>query len=152
MKRFFPVVPRESPAKRQKDDGPPVKDVADGETSKILNVSSGQKDTIASPIEAEGSLERPGKEATAAALANGTQNDADEKKYASIFRRSQSSAGAGVAGAPSTSGSERTGKSPTSFMSWNTNSFIIRMKSNKPELVRFVELHDPDVIAIQEVS
>nr|GMD36271.1 DNA-(apurinic or apyrimidinic site) lyase [Ipomoea batatas] len=42
-------------------------------------------------------------------------------------------------------------KDPTKFLTWNANSFLLRIKNNWPEFVKFVETFDPDVIAIQEV-
>lgn len=36
-------------------------------------------------------------------------------------------------------------------MTWNANSFLLRVKNNLPEFTKFVETLDPDVIAIQEV-
>eukprot|EP01018_Ginkgo_biloba_P023207 Gb_34536 [translate_table: standard] len=42
-------------------------------------------------------------------------------------------------------------KEPLKFMSWNANSFLLRLKKNRSELADFVQRLDPDVIAIQEV-
>ncbi|XP_019160674.1 PREDICTED: DNA-(apurinic or apyrimidinic site) lyase [Ipomoea nil] len=42
-------------------------------------------------------------------------------------------------------------KDPTKFLTWNANSFLLRIKNNWPEFTKFVETLDPDVIAIQEV-
>lgn len=153
MKRFFPVVPRDGPTKRQKDEDP----VPEGErvsSETLANVAAIAHESNDSELEKVGSggesNANDGRD-TDASFAEEKKDSKNEQNLASIFRRAKSF-GAGAAEAPSTSGSERTGKSPTSFMSWNTNSFIIRMKTNKQEVVRFVEQHDPDVIAIQEVS
>ncbi|GMY15018.1 DNA-(apurinic or apyrimidinic site) lyase [Fagus crenata] len=40
---------------------------------------------------------------------------------------------------------------PSKFMTWNANSFLLRVKNNWPEFTNFVTTFDPDVIAIQEV-
>lgn len=40
---------------------------------------------------------------------------------------------------------------PLKFVTWNANSFLLRVKNNWPEFTKFVETLDPDVIAIQEV-
>ncbi|MCO5548735.1 hypothetical protein L7F22_002196 [Adiantum nelumboides] len=40
---------------------------------------------------------------------------------------------------------------PLRFMSWNANSFFLRIKNNLEELTSFIQRFDPDVIAIQEV-
>ncbi|CAI5965884.1 unnamed protein product [Closterium sp. NIES-64] len=37
------------------------------------------------------------------------------------------------------------------IMSWNANSFLLRLRHNRAELVGFICKHSPDVIAIQEV-
>ncbi|KAL1363784.1 hypothetical protein HN51_011964 [Arachis hypogaea] len=42
-------------------------------------------------------------------------------------------------------------KEPLKFVTWNANSFYLRVKNNFPELCKFVTSFDPDVIAIQEV-
>ncbi|KAI3931431.1 hypothetical protein MKX01_040348, partial [Papaver californicum] len=42
-------------------------------------------------------------------------------------------------------------REPLKFISWNANSFLLRVKNNWPEFTKFVETFDPDVIAIQEV-
>ncbi|KAF5183977.1 DNA-(apurinic or apyrimidinic site) lyase [Thalictrum thalictroides] len=42
-------------------------------------------------------------------------------------------------------------KDPSKFMTWNANSFLLRVKNNWPEFSKFLEKLDPDVIAIQEV-
>lgn len=46
---------------------------------------------------------------------------------------------------------EENQREPTKFVTWNANSFLLRVKNNFPELSKFVESLDPDVIAIQEV-
>ncbi|KAK4756135.1 hypothetical protein SAY87_009892 [Trapa incisa] len=40
---------------------------------------------------------------------------------------------------------------PLKFVTWNANSFLLRVKNNWPEFTKFVSHLDPDVIAIQEV-
>ncbi|KAG5523036.1 hypothetical protein RHGRI_035002 [Rhododendron griersonianum] len=40
-------------------------------------------------------------------------------------------------------------KEPSKFVTWNANSFLLRVKNNWPEFTKFVETLDPDVIAIQ---
>ncbi|GAA0175256.1 hypothetical protein LIER_41879 [Lithospermum erythrorhizon] len=42
-------------------------------------------------------------------------------------------------------------KEPLKFVTWNANSFLLRIKNNLAELSKFIESLDPDVIAIQEV-
>lgn len=42
-------------------------------------------------------------------------------------------------------------KEPLKFLTWNANSFLLRIKNNWPEFTKFVQNLDPDVIAIQEV-
>ncbi|KAK3005722.1 hypothetical protein RJ639_016707 [Escallonia herrerae] len=42
-------------------------------------------------------------------------------------------------------------KEPSKFLTWNANSFLLRVKNNWPEFTKLVETLDPDVIAIQEV-
>ncbi|KVI06259.1 Endonuclease/exonuclease/phosphatase [Cynara cardunculus var. scolymus] len=42
-------------------------------------------------------------------------------------------------------------KEPTKFLTWNANSFLLRVKNNWPEFTKFIDSIDPDVIAIQEV-
>ncbi|GAV90405.1 Exo_endo_phos domain-containing protein [Cephalotus follicularis] len=42
-------------------------------------------------------------------------------------------------------------KEPLKLVTWNANSFLLRVKNNWPEFTKFVEDFDPDVIAIQEV-
>ncbi|KAK9113545.1 hypothetical protein Syun_020342 [Stephania yunnanensis] len=42
-------------------------------------------------------------------------------------------------------------KEPTKFVTWNANSFLLRVKNNWPEFTKFVETHDPDVIAVQVI-
>ncbi|KAJ1403241.1 Endonuclease/exonuclease/phosphatase [Sesbania bispinosa] len=46
---------------------------------------------------------------------------------------------------------EETKKEPLKFLTWNANSFFLRVKNNWPEFTNFVTTFDPDVIAIQEV-
>lgn len=40
-------------------------------------------------------------------------------------------------------------KEPTKFLTWNANSFLLRVKNNWPEFTKFLQEFDPDVIAIQ---
>lgn len=40
-------------------------------------------------------------------------------------------------------------REPTKFMSWNTNSFLLRLKNNREEFFSLLRRLDPDVIAIQ---
>ncbi|KAL1810388.1 hypothetical protein ACET3Z_027378 [Daucus carota] len=42
-------------------------------------------------------------------------------------------------------------KEPTKFLTWNANSFLLRVKNNWPEFTKLLQESDPDVIAIQEV-
>ncbi|KAL6973108.1 DNA-(apurinic or apyrimidinic site) endonuclease [Sarracenia purpurea var. burkii] len=49
------------------------------------------------------------------------------------------------------SSDEMNKKEPLKFLTWNANSFLLRVKNNWPEFTKFVECLDPDVIAIQEV-
>lgn len=53
-------------------------------------------------------------------------------------------AGAGAPDAPT--------RQPKSFMTWNCNSFLGRMRKelDKKSFLRYVEDHDPDIIALQE--
>ncbi|XAR50281.1 DNA-(apurinic or apyrimidinic site) lyase [Bertholletia excelsa] len=63
--------------------------------------------------------------------------------------------------APSTKDGDATGEAPEGeqnkkteplkFLTWNANSFLLRVKNNWPEFTKFVESLDPDVISIQEV-
>lgn len=45
-----------------------------------------------------------------------------------------------------------TKKEPLKFLTWNANSFLLRVKNNWPEFTNFVTSFDPDVIAIQVSS
>ncbi|KAG6542858.1 hypothetical protein Mapa_015762 [Marchantia paleacea] len=40
-------------------------------------------------------------------------------------------------------------KEPVRFLSWNANSFLLRLKNNRTEFVDLIRSFDPDVIAIQ---
>ncbi|KAL3695253.1 hypothetical protein R1sor_009329 [Riccia sorocarpa] len=40
---------------------------------------------------------------------------------------------------------------PSKFLSWNANSFLLRLKNDRAEFLALLEKFDPDVIAIQEV-
>ncbi|KAK6924733.1 Endonuclease/exonuclease/phosphatase [Dillenia turbinata] len=42
-------------------------------------------------------------------------------------------------------------KEPLKFLTWNANSFLLRVKNNWPEFTKFISSFDPDIIAIQEV-
>ncbi|KAJ7945768.1 DNA-(apurinic or apyrimidinic site) lyase [Quillaja saponaria] len=42
-------------------------------------------------------------------------------------------------------------KEPLKLLTWNANSFLLRVKNNWPEFTKFMTSLDPDVIAIQEV-
>ena len=42
-------------------------------------------------------------------------------------------------------------KEPLKFLTWNANSFLIRVKNNWPEFTKFVSDLDPDVIAVQVI-
>ncbi|KAM7471481.1 hypothetical protein LguiA_009664 [Lonicera macranthoides] len=42
-------------------------------------------------------------------------------------------------------------KEPLKFITWNANSFLLRVKNNWPDFTNFIHNLDPDVIAIQEV-
>ncbi|XP_024025028.1 DNA-(apurinic or apyrimidinic site) lyase [Morus notabilis] len=46
---------------------------------------------------------------------------------------------------------DATKKEPLKFMTWNANSFLLRVKNDWPEFTSFVTRFDPDIIAIQEV-
>ena len=46
-----------------------------------------------------------------------------------------------------TSGDEK--KEPLKFITWNANSFFLRVKNNLPDLAKLITSFDPDVIAIQ---
>ena len=47
--------------------------------------------------------------------------------------------------------SEEEKKEPLKFLTWNANSFLIRVKNNWPEFTKFVSDLDPDVIAVQVI-
>ncbi|CAH9148161.1 unnamed protein product [Cuscuta epithymum] len=86
------------------------------------------------PIQKDGSFKKPalspsrkGAEIAATATATANSPDADENQK----------------------GDSK--KDPTKFLTWNANSFLLRIKNNWPEFTKFVETIDPDVIAIQEV-
>lgn len=40
-------------------------------------------------------------------------------------------------------------REPLKFLTWNANSFLLRVKNDWPELTKFVSGFDPDVISIQ---
>ncbi|KAF9605028.1 hypothetical protein IFM89_013194 [Coptis chinensis] len=46
---------------------------------------------------------------------------------------------------------EKNKKEPLKFVTWNANSFLLRVKNNWPQFTSFIHKLDPDVIAIQEV-
>jgi hypothetical protein len=58
--------------------------------------------------------------------------------------KGDAAAGAGAPDAPT--------RQPKSFMTWNCNSFLGRMRKelDKKSFLRYVEDHDPDIIALQE--
>lgn len=43
-------------------------------------------------------------------------------------------------------------KEPLKFMTWNANSFLLRVKNDWPEFTSFVTRFDPDIIAIQVIQ
>ncbi|KAG2329631.1 hypothetical protein Bca52824_000811 [Brassica carinata] len=43
-------------------------------------------------------------------------------------------------------------KEPTKFVTWNANSFLLRVKNDWSEFSKFVSDFDPDVIAVQVIS
>ncbi|THF98581.1 hypothetical protein TEA_028866 [Camellia sinensis var. sinensis] len=47
------------------------------------------------------------------------------------------------------SNDDKNNQDPLKFLTWNANSFLLRVKNNWPELTKFVQTFDPDVIAIQ---
>ncbi|GMP34007.1 hypothetical protein CsSME_00007072 [Camellia sinensis var. sinensis] len=49
------------------------------------------------------------------------------------------------------SNDDKNNQDPLKFLTWNANSFLLRVKNNWPEFTKFVQTFDPDVIAIQEV-
>lgn len=53
----------------------------------------------------------------------------------------------GESGGESASGDQK--KEPLKFLTWNANSFLLRVKNNWPEFTKFVQRVDPDAIAIQ---
>lgn len=48
-----------------------------------------------------------------------------------------------------TSMEDKPKREPTKFLTWNANSFLLRIKNNWPEFTKFITTFDPDVIAIQ---
>lgn len=50
-----------------------------------------------------------------------------------------------------TSGEDSTKKEPLKFLTWNANSFLLRVKNDFPDFSNFISAFDPDIIAIQEV-
>ncbi|KAL6177570.1 hypothetical protein ACLB2K_049096 [Fragaria x ananassa] len=50
-----------------------------------------------------------------------------------------------------TSMEDKPKREPTKFLTWNANSFLLRVNNNWPEFTKFITTFDPDVIAIQEV-
>ncbi|RAL47542.1 hypothetical protein DM860_011280 [Cuscuta australis] len=81
------------------------------------------------------------------------QKDGSSKKPAlSPSAKGGEEAAATAAADPNSAVSgENQKKDPTKFLTWNANSFLLRIKNNWPEFSQFVESLDPDVIAIQEV-
>lgn len=57
----------------------------------------------------------------------------------------------GEDGTPTCAREDSEKREPTKFMSWNTNSFLLRLKTNREEVLSLLRRLDPDVIAIQEV-
>lgn len=43
-------------------------------------------------------------------------------------------------------------KDPLKFLTWNANSFLLRIKNDWPQFSSFVQALDPDVICIQVIS
>lgn len=43
-------------------------------------------------------------------------------------------------------------KEPLKFMTWNANSFLLRVKNNWPDFTNLITTFDPDLIAIQVLS
>ena len=70
----------------------------------------------------------------------------DPSKRARGDGGAEGDAGAGT-GAP-----DAPTRQPKSFMTWNCNSFLGRMRKelDKKSFLRYVEDHDPDIIALQE--
>lgn len=83
------------------------------------------------------------------------QKDASFKKPTLSSTSSPSPANNGeteeTATATTTPVDETQKKQPTKFLTWNANSFLLRVKNNWPEFTKFIDSIDPDVIAIQEV-
>lgn len=48
-----------------------------------------------------------------------------------------------------TSGEDSTKKEPLKFLTWNANSFLLRVKNDFPDFSNFISAFDPDIIAIQ---
>lgn len=48
--------------------------------------------------------------------------------------------------------SDTTKKEPSKFLTWNANSFLLRIKNNWIEFSKFIENLDPDVMAIQVIA
>lgn len=46
---------------------------------------------------------------------------------------------------------EKNQKEPSKFVTWNANSFLLRVKNDWSEFSKFVSDFDPDVIAIQVI-
>ena len=44
---------------------------------------------------------------------------------------------------------QKDGRNPSIFMTWNANSFLLRMKKDGHDFRKLVEQYDPDIIAIQ---
>lgn len=81
------------------------------------------------------------------------QKDASFKKPTLSSTSSPSPANNGeteeTATATTTPVDETQKKQPTKFLTWNANSFLLRVKNNWPEFTKFIDSIDPDVIAIQ---
>ena len=55
----------------------------------------------------------------------------------------------GEDGTPVCAAEDTVKREPTKFLSWNTNSFLLRLKTNREEVFSLLRRLDPDVIAIQ---
>lgn len=79
------------------------------------------------PVEKEGSSKKPTLSADSPLKSNGeevTNTTADENE-------------------------NKKKKEPSKFVTWNANSFLLRVKNNWPEFTSFIQNLDPDIIAIQ---
>jgi len=67
----------------------------------------------------------------------------------SFKKQALSQAAADGGGYAADGGAEK--REPSKFMAWNANSFLLRLKSDRDEVLSLLLRLDPDVIAIQEV-